>query len=187
MPVHQKKRAYEKARPAANTKLAEKKIRKIRVMGGNFKFRALSNNAGNFTFASEGFSAKTTISNVIYHPSDNEHVRTNTLTKGAIVRIDATPFRNYLARHYFGHSDATKLHFNFESKDQLKKVTKEDADFKYLKRRVGAAIDPKLQELLNKSFAYACISSRPGQSGRVDGYILEGRELEFYLKKLEKK
>ena len=26
----------------------------------------------------------------------------------------------------------------------------------------------------------ACVSSRPGQSGRCDGYILEGKELEFY-------
>lgn len=30
----------------------------------------------------------------------------------------------------------------------------------------------------------ARISSRPGQSGRCDGYILEGKELEFYLKKV---
>ena len=33
----------------------------------------------------------------------------------------------------------------------------------------------------------ACISSRPGQSGRCDGYILEGKELEFYLRKLRSK
>ena len=33
----------------------------------------------------------------------------------------------------------------------------------------------------------ACISSRPGQSGRCDGYILEGKELDFYLKKLKTK
>lgn len=33
----------------------------------------------------------------------------------------------------------------------------------------------------------ACISSRPGQSGRADGYLLEGDELAFYLKKLQKK
>jgi small subunit ribosomal protein S8e len=33
----------------------------------------------------------------------------------------------------------------------------------------------------------ASISSRPGQTGRADGYILEGKELEFYLKKLQKK
>ena len=40
---------------------------------------------------------------------------------------------------------------------------------------------------LSLSLATACISSRPGQSGRCDGYILEGRELEFYLKKLRSK
>lgn len=34
---------------------------------------------------------------------------------------------------------------------------------------------------------YACISSRPGQSGRADGYILEGAELQFYVKRMQKK
>lgn len=33
----------------------------------------------------------------------------------------------------------------------------------------------------------AAISSRPGQCGRADGYILEGKELEFYQRKLQKK
>jgi small subunit ribosomal protein S8e len=42
-------------------------------------------------------------------------------------------------------------------------------------------------ELLNKGRVYARISSRPGQSGRADGYLLEGKELEFYSKKLDKK
>ena len=42
-------------------------------------------------------------------------------------------------------------------------------------------------DLLNKGKLYACITSRPGQVGKADGYLLEGKELEFYLKKLEKK
>ena len=33
----------------------------------------------------------------------------------------------------------------------------------------------------------ACVSSRPGQSGRCDGYILEGKELEFYVRKIKAK
>ncbi|KAG7238099.1 hypothetical protein INR49_031291 [Caranx melampygus] len=33
----------------------------------------------------------------------------------------------------------------------------------------------------------ACIASRPGQCGRADGYILEGKELEFYLRKIKAK
>ena len=33
----------------------------------------------------------------------------------------------------------------------------------------------------------ASISSRPGQTGRVDGYILEARELDFYQRQLARK
>ena len=33
----------------------------------------------------------------------------------------------------------------------------------------------------------AAIASRPGQSGRADGYVLEGKELEFYLRKIKAK
>ena len=53
-----------------------------------------------------------------------------------------------------------------------------------MKRAVpnGRPIDAKIDNLLETQFAagrlYACISSRPGQSGRADGYILEGKELE---------
>jgi hypothetical protein len=42
--------------------------------------------------------------------------------------------------------------------------------------------DAKIDILLETQFSagrlYAAISSRPGQCGRADGYVLEGRELE---------
>jgi len=42
--------------------------------------------------------------------------------------------------------------------------------------------DAKIDTLLEAQFGagrlYAAISSRPGQVGRADGYILEGKELE---------
>lgn len=48
MPIHQKKRAFEKARPAANTKLISDKndvrVRYVRTRGGNRKFRGNNNN-----------------------------------------------------------------------------------------------------------------------------------------------
>ncbi len=51
--------------------------------------------------------------------------------------------------------------------------------------------DHKLPRELDDQFAsgrlYAAIASRPGQCGRCDGYILEGKELEFYLRKLSRK
>ena len=37
------------------------------------------------------------------------------------------------------------------------------------------------------SFFVASVASRPGQSGRADGYVLEGQELAFYLRKLKAK
>ena len=52
MPIHKKKRAFEKGRPLALTKLVDQaakvKVRRIRVRGGNFKFRALRLENGNF-------------------------------------------------------------------------------------------------------------------------------------------
>jgi len=49
---------------------------------------------------------------------------------------------------------------------------------------------PLSQSLVDQFAAgrlYASITSRPGQCGRCDGYILEGEELNFYLRKLQKK
>ena len=76
----------------------------------------------------------------------------------------------------------TKLSIDFENKE-----TTQAGDDKYLKRRLDSAIDPKVAKQLSKGSIYACISSRPGQSGRVDGYILEGAELDFYQKRMIKK
>ena len=102
MPVHKKKRAFEKARPVSNTKLVSdaSRIRRVRVRGGNFKFRALRLKEGNFNWASEATSRKTRILNVVYNASNNELVRTNTLVKNCIVQIDATPFSQWDANHY---------------------------------------------------------------------------------------
>ena len=61
MPIHKKKRAYESGRPAASTRIGEKRIRKLRVKGGNLKHRALRLNSGNFNWASEGVALKTNI------------------------------------------------------------------------------------------------------------------------------
>lgn len=102
MPVHKKKRLFESGRPNANTKLAEKKVRYVRTRGGNSKFRALAHDHGNFTWPSEGFTGKTSIINTVYNATNNELVRTKTLVKNSIILIDATPFINYVNRHYNG-------------------------------------------------------------------------------------
>ena len=184
MPIHKKKRQFESGRPAANTKLGDARIREVRAMGGQIKKRALRLNTGNYNWASEGVAFKAKILNVVYNASNNELVRTNTLVKNTIVRVDATPFKKYVVKHYFGSEDENfALNFNWEAAEE----GKQKADNKYIKRRNANKIEQKLADQISKGQLLACISSRPGQSGRADGYILEGKELEFYSKKLEKK
>jgi len=70
------------------------------VCGGNYKYRALRLNEGNFNWASEGVARKTRVLDVIYNASNNELVRTKTLVKNCIIQIDATPFKQWYLQHY---------------------------------------------------------------------------------------
>ncbi|CAK9166039.1 unnamed protein product, partial [Ilex paraguariensis] len=55
------------------------------------------------------------------------------------------------------------------------------------KRQQDRKLGPHVEEQFGSGRLLAAISSRPGQCGRADGYILEGKELEFYMKKLQRK
>merc|ERR1711988_1187544 len=194
MPIHKKKRKFESGKPAAMTKLAAKRVRLIRSRGGNVKHRALRLNLGNFNWGSEQITKKTKIVNVVYNPVSNELVRTNTLTKGTICTIDATPFVKFVHSHYFGKWEVTKddkINFDWEHpedhKDFKYNPKDKDAQQKYLSRRLPYNIEKGVQDQLNKGSMLAKLTSRPGQSGRADGILLEGKELEFYLKKLTKR
>eukprot|EP00948_MAST-09A_sp_MAST-9A-sp1_P003348 g3348.t1 len=175
--ISTKKRKHHLARPAAGTKIGSKKIKVIRCMGGNKKFRALRLQEGNFSWGSEAISRKTKILNVVYNATNNELVRTNSLTKNTIVTIDATPFRSWYQQHY-GVKIGSKAH---AGDDEIKPSKK------HAKRQEGRELDSKLEAQFDANRLYACISSRPGQSGRADGYILEGAELVFYEHKLKTK
>ncbi|KAJ9506033.1 hypothetical protein QJQ45_002496 [Haematococcus lacustris] len=88
-------------RQASNTKLSVNvAVRKVRVRGGNYKFRALRLDSGSYSWGSEAVSRKTRILDVVYNASNNELVRTQTLVKNAIVQVDATPFKTWYQTHY---------------------------------------------------------------------------------------
>lgn len=182
-----KKRKYELGRTPAMTKLSSNvTVRRIRVRGGNFKFRALRLDAGNFSWPTEAVTRKTRVLNVVYNASNNELVRTQTLVKNCIVEIDAAPFRQWYEAHY---GVAVGLKKKGAAAEETKEETKRS---NHVQRKIEARQAKRhLDQALDDQFAtgrlYACVSSRPGQSGRCDGYILEGKELEFYLKKMQKK
>merc|ERR1712146_528591 len=75
-------------------------VRRLRVRGGNFKYRALRLDAGNFSWPTEAVTRKTRVLDVTYNASNNELVRTQTLVKSAVVQVDATPFRHWYESHY---------------------------------------------------------------------------------------
>merc|ERR1719456_529382 len=120
---------------------------------------------------------------VVYNASNNELVRTKTLVKNTIVQVDAAPFKQWYLKH-FGVAVGKKK----KGGEEAENVKKSGHVTAKLKHREGKQkLDPNIEEQFNSGRLLACISSRPGQTGRCDGYILEGDELVFYKKKLEKK
>ena len=183
-----KKRKYELGRPPANTKLGQKRIHEVRTRGGNRKFRALRLDHGNFSWGSESITRKTRIMDVVYNASNNELVRTKTLVKNCIVQVDSNPFRQWYESHYatpLGRKKGAKL--TEKEEEELNKTRSKHQQKKMEARKTTAKVTPGLDEQFVTGRLYACISSRPGQSGRCDGYVLEGKELEFYIKKIRAK
>jgi len=210
--IHQKKRKFELGRQPAMTKIGSKRVAEVRVRGGAKKFRALRLDTGNFSWGTETCTRKTRILDVVYNASNNELVRTKTLVKNAVIQVDATPFRVWYEQRY-----GTALGKKKTAKDEEKSTTTTGAstttpastttttttasttstdakkhrskkvEKKLKQRNAEHTLDTHLKEQFNSGRLYACIASRPGQSGRCDGYILEAKELEFYLKKMQQR
>jgi len=201
MKAWRKKRKYELGRQPANTKLSSNKtVRRVRVRGGNVKWRALRLDTGNFSWGSEAVTRKTRLLDVVYNASNNELVRTQTLVKNAIVQVDAAPFKGWYLTHYgvdIGRKKKTPAAAKKDAAEgqegEAAPVVAEEAkksnhvQRKLEKRQEGRKLDSHIEEQFSSGRLYACISSRPGQCGRADGYILEGKELEFYMRKRQKK
>ena len=194
-----KKRKYEMGRQPANTKLSSNKtVRRIRVRGGNVKWRALRLDTGNYSWGSEATTRKTRVLDVVYNASNNELVRTKTLVKSAIVQVDAAPFKQWYLSHYGVELGRKKKSASSTKKDgeegeeaavaAPEEVKKSNHLLrKIASRQEGRSLDSHIEDQFASGRLLACISSRPGQCGRADGYILEGKELEFYMKKIQKK
>merc|ERR1712159_898661 len=186
-----KKRKHALGRPMAGTRIGQKRIRTVRGRGANIKFRALRLDSGNFSWGSEVCTRKTRILDVVYNASNSELVRTKTLVKNAIVQIDATPFRQWYEAHY--GVEVSKKKTKKAEKEAAEKAEKGEAkQSKHVMRKIEKlqatrVLETPIAEQLAAGRLYACISSRPGQCGRCDGYVVEGKELDFYVRKLSKK
>mmetsp|Transcript_34077 Transcript_34077/g.61426 ORF Transcript_34077/g.61426 Transcript_34077/m.61426 type:complete len:208 (-) Transcript_34077:810-1433(-) len=179
-----KKKKYELGRVSASTKLSSNvSVRTIRVRGGNKKFRALRLDHGNYSWGTEAVTRKVRVLDVVYNASNNELVRTQTLVKNAVVQIDAAPFKEWYKQHY-----QVELGLKNQVDTNPEEIKGSNSVKRKIKSRIqGRKLDSHIVEQFATGRLFACISSRPGQCGRCDGYILEGKELDFYLKKMQKK
>ena len=131
---------------------------------------------------------KVRVIEVSFHPSNNELVRTNTLTKSAVVQIDAAPFRQWYEAHYGQNLGRRRQQKAGAEKPEAEEKKQSNSVVKKMAARYEAngKVEPALEKQFDAGRLFALVSSRPGQSGRVDGYILEGDELAFYQKAIRK-
>ena len=195
--IIRKKRKHELGRLPANTKLGARRVSSIRTRGGNHKVRALRLDTGNFAWSSEAVSQRARILDVVYNATSNELVRTKALVKNCIVSVDAAPFKHHFAKHYGIDIDASKKK-KTTAKDEKSKKAKDTGKFnvkkasatlkhKWAQRAKTHKIEKAIEDQLKLGRVLAKLTTRPGQGGRADGVLLEGAELQFYMKKLEKK
>uniref|UniRef100_A0A7S1VXP3 40S ribosomal protein S8 n=1 Tax=Grammatophora oceanica TaxID=210454 RepID=A0A7S1VXP3_9STRA len=182
---YRKKRKFEMGRPAAMTKIGEPRISEVRGRGGNKKFRALKLDSGNFSWGTEVCTRKVRVLDVAYNASNNELVRTKTLVKGAIIIIDAHPFKSWYETHY-GVKIGIKRGSGEQPSIDLSEKSKQVAA-KLKARQSSRTLETALDNQFGGGRLLAKISSRPGQTGRCDGYILEGPELHFYQRMMARK
>uniref|UniRef100_A0A2I2Z4I3 40S ribosomal protein S8 n=1 Tax=Gorilla gorilla gorilla TaxID=9595 RepID=A0A2I2Z4I3_GORGO len=101
---------------------------------------------------------KTKIIDVVYNASNNELIRTKTLVKNCIMSHYVLPLGRKMGA----------------------KLTPEEEEI-LNKKKKNAKISSLLEEQFQQGKLLACIASRLGQYG----YVLEGKELEFYLRKIK--
>ena len=79
------KKKFELGREAAETKIGDRKSRKIRTQGGNHKVRLATDTKINVVNPENNKMESTEILNVIENEANPNFVRRNIITKGAVV------------------------------------------------------------------------------------------------------
>jgi len=80
-----KKRKYEMGRDQIETLIGERKIKKVRVRGGNYKIRLFRDKYANVYVPSENKVVRVEIKTVVENPAHVHYARRNVITKGAII------------------------------------------------------------------------------------------------------
>lgn len=80
-----KKRKYELGREQIETLIGERKIKKVRVRGGNYKIKLFAEKYANVYDPKQKKVVKVEIESVVENPAHVHYARRNVITKGAII------------------------------------------------------------------------------------------------------
>jgi small subunit ribosomal protein S8e len=101
------------------------------------------------------------------------------------VQIDANPFRQWYEAHYGQSLGRRRQQQQGKAEEEVKKSKSVEAKQQERFQKIGK-VEPALERQFEASRLYAVVASRPGQSGRCDGYVLEGDELAFYQRAIRR-
>uniref|UniRef100_A0A7C3VCJ3 Small ribosomal subunit protein eS8 n=1 Tax=Archaeoglobus fulgidus TaxID=2234 RepID=A0A7C3VCJ3_ARCFL len=80
-----KKRKYELGREQVETLIGERKVKKVRVRGGNYKLKLFAEKYANVYDPKQGKVVRAEIESVVENPAHVHYARRNVITKGAII------------------------------------------------------------------------------------------------------
>ena len=83
--LNKNKRKYELGKEAAETKIGDRKVKKIRIKGGDNKIRLTNETKINVVNPKDNKVEKADIIGVIENTANTHFVRRNIITKGAVV------------------------------------------------------------------------------------------------------
>uniref|UniRef100_A0A1I8JQW2 40S ribosomal protein S8 n=1 Tax=Macrostomum lignano TaxID=282301 RepID=A0A1I8JQW2_9PLAT len=163
---------------------------------GGIKLRGLRLDTGNFSWPSRGVARKTRIIDTVYNASNNELVRTKTLWFESHYLLPLARKKEKKSAPKAADKPADGA--DKEGADpgaaggpisftRSKKTMK-----KYLERQKKVRFLPRCRQPCARAVrpAAACTPASPpglASAAERDGYILEGKELDFYLRKIRAK
>lgn len=101
------------------------------------------------------------------------------------MQVDAAPFRQWYEAHY-GQTLGRRRQQQQGKQEEEAKKSKSVEKKQQARFQARGKVEPALERQFEASRLYAVVASRPGQSGRCDGYVLEGDELAFYQRAIRR-
>ena len=147
---------WRKDRQPANTVLSDENIVEERkAYGGGKKVKAVAVSNGSYKLESKNIEHEMKIADVLHSDAGTQFKEKKIITKGCILAVQND-------NNLFPDIDTSVL----------------------LRENTASDLKEQLNTFLDNGELLARVTTRPGQTGKCDGYILEGEELETVLQKI---